>query len=350
MNLVRKIGLAVLLVAAGLFVLPSQVSASDYVFSNGFYWSGGQAFTRVKVLSKQCINGTCRQVYTYQYQLVNPQPQVEVEVPAAPVPATPEASSSYGWREQLLRLAEQREKYELQVRRSAEEHREFLEAINALGIQAGLAGPGYTHVTGGQYSADGSAYVQQALPQGSTVYGYSAAADVYGDVDLGALYQQALRLAEQSTEYGSVATANATSLIQQEGNNRARVAEILARGQAAREALESTRLGSEAHVRIQGTTSGQSQVQAQVQSGPLPELGAVVQNSCVKCHGGEKTLGNLNMTDLSSIDAAMGRKILERIVNPDPEMRMPPEQPLTAREIMTFFQHIDPAVLESGDE
>lgn len=366
MNPVRKMMTAFMAVA--LLCVFAQVSSADYSYRNGYWWSGGQAFTRQKVYINPYTS--CGRTYYANYYWKYT-PVAGVTQGSAGYNSGSVSSSEDNWRARLLDIAKQRDQYEYKARTSALEHNEFLEALDALGMKGNFGplqnygyAPGYAHITrnysdvaGFQNYAQG--YVQQAGAQGSTVYGYSAAADIYGDVDLGALYQAALRLAEQSNDYGAQATTNAQALVKQEGHNQARVAEILARGQVASQLMESTRPGPEAHIQLNGNkssvsagggSSGSGSGGPSIQSNTAPlDLGTVITQKCLKCHGGDKVEGNLNFTDLSKIDGAMGREILARIISTDAETRMPPTEPLAPEEIMLFFQSMDPALISGQD-
>lgn len=68
-------------------------------------------------------------------------------------------------------------------------------------------------------------------------------------------------------------------------------------------------------------------------------LQAVADNKCVKCHGGTRKEKNLDLRDLSLLEPAKVRKILEKIMTDDPNDKMPPvkEPPLTIEEKIAFI-------------
>lgn len=326
-----------------LLLFASSLSASEYTFSNGYWWSGGKAFTRSTVSSydsRGCL------VHSYQYT-----PYV---APAAS--ATNITHETPDWRTKLLEIAEQQKKSEAKLRQSAEDHAEYMQAIKALGL--GGSGSGYTTVQ----SVDAYGYSQRSAPQGSTVYGYNEISDIYGNVDLGELYQSAIRLAEGSNRYGAEATSGAQKLIDQFGDRaqgllsqQLAIAEINAKTagvtNAARAIGDAIKAESRLHLEKRTEKTPQPP-QPQPHTGGSPildepaakvnesfdNLTALVNAKCFTCHGGKTTEAGLNLTDLSKLDDKAVEKVLARVTSANPEKRMPPGKPLSPDELRLFFE------------
>lgn len=245
--------------AASSASYPEGYAADGYVYRGGYWWSGNSAYAR----SLYQPPG----YYSYGRYYYPPAYYVYTYSHAYTPPAAP-AYPPRDWKAQLLDLAAQRDKTEGAIRRGAFEQAYFLDAVKALGLQGNFAWQGYgaappygaTVPYGAQnphyYPSAGHSNLQYSYagPQSSTLYGYSynTIASFYGDANLSTLYQQAARLAEQAQGLSGQATAEFGQLIAREGDNRARVAEILAKGQAVAEYMKALG-GSGGKVEIKGT-------------------------------------------------------------------------------------------------
>lgn len=312
---------------------------SDYSFSNGYYWKDGQAFTRSIVQSydsRGCL------INTYKYSLYS-----------APAPSVLHVThETPNWRAKLLEIAEYREKSEAKLKASQLEHQEYMDALRALGLKGNSS---YTTTT----TVDAYGYSQRAAPQGATVYGYNEISDIYGNVDLGDLYQSAIRLAEASQRSGDSATNGAFRLVDQFGDRaqgllsqQLAIAETNAKANGVTNAARALGDALQAQSRIHVEKRTETPTPAPPQPGGSPVLDqpsakaddtfnrvtALVQTKCASCHGGKTTEAGLNLTDLGKVDEATVDKILKRITNPNPEKSMPPGKPLTRAEISLFFQ------------
>lgn len=304
--------------------------ASDYVWRDGYWWLGGKAYTRSVEYYYQ---GRCK----YSRYVYSPAVGYDYAAEVAKLKYT-----DPDWRTKLLDIAKQRDYFEGRMRLDALEQKEFIEAIQVLGLEGNFNWKGYgADVNYGVGDAYHHQNAYHPTPQGNTVFGYSAIADVYGNVDLNQLYEQAIRLAEVSQRHGHEATVNAHTLIREEGSWRARVAEIIAKGQAAREALQGAQAtGGRVEFRAFGTTPNSAPARAsnaqaeQVYS----QLQSLVNDKCVKCHKADKLEGGLDLTDLSALSAEQGHSIFERIYSADPEKRMPKGAPALTRDELDLFE------------
>ena len=324
-----------------LALLVSVASATDYTFSNGYWWKDGQSFTRSVVQSydaRGCL------VNSYKYSLYTaPAPSVATVTHETP-----------GWRAKLLEIAEYREKSEAKLRQTALEHQEYLQALKALGLNGGQ------HSTVTQ-TIDAYGYSQRPTQQGATVYGYNEIADVYANTDLGEIYNTAMRLAEASNRYGADATNGAFRLVDQLGDRASgllsqqlAIAEINAKTAgittAARAFGDAIKAESRIHIenRVQqpvtpnppppGGSPILDEPQAKANDEAFGNLTHLVNAKCVSCHGGKTTEAGLSLVDLGKVDQATAEKILKRITHENPEKRMPPGKTLAPSEIGMFFK------------
>lgn len=253
------------------------------------------------------------------------------------------------WKSQLLELAKAREEYK--------EFNDALKSMGLTGTTSGFSQPNFSNYTNananlGTYGANGS-----------TIYGYSYSTvkDLYGSTDLNTLFQQAQRLAQNAQTLGSQATQDFQTAVSQEGNNRSRVAEILAKGQAASQALQSaqgngitttsttTQFKIDNGKQIQSTTNQtvprQQQTQAasatqQGQARITPEFAQLATIKCLKCHGADKNKieGKFDVRNYPDMSVSDKEKVWQRLMTKDEGQLMPKGgPPLTAEEKRVFF-------------
>lgn len=326
------------LITMGVVALPSLAN-DGYVYnaSSGYYQdAAGNNYTRERYYQPGCYNGGCytNGYYFYKYYAV----------PAYTPPALPSYKDP-GWRAELIRLAKQRDAFEGQIRKDAFDHAQYLEAIAALGLQGNFTWNGYGAVP--PYSNYGSLQFSSAGVNGSSVYGYSvqSVANLYGTFDLNAAYQQASRLTENAQQLAGQAHADTIDAFNAAGRNQARVAEILARGEAARNALEGTKPPPEATVITKGSTTvvGPAPVpptqpvprqpappltfprmpHAEDQQQADPTLGVTA--SCVSCHGASSPKAGLSLLTTEHLTSKQRQEALTRIFLPlEHPNHMPP--------------------------
>jgi hypothetical protein len=271
------------------------------------------------------------------------------------------------WRAKLLEIAGDRDRAEYQIVKGALEQRYFMDATAALGFNrpgvghgylAGYYGiGGYTPPTYGVSTsypgAYGSAYTHSTLNLGqfganaSTIYG-NTLQSLFQQPDLNILFQQAARLAQGAQTLSGQATTDFQSSISQMGNNQSKVAEILAKGQAAAAAFQglqpsgqysqSTKVDLDSRPKIpdwkgapdiSGGTGGPSSLNNPGGSG-LPSLqelaGAWKQSAeqhCAGCHGTKVQEGKFNVWNVTKMDLSQRLVVLSRIHSHDEKMRMP---------------------------
>lgn len=383
---------AFLLAAVFSVALPTSSPASDYAtgfvnsdgytWHDGYWWYGSNAYTRVWV-APTAGYWRCGIYYPgatgyWSYYFDH----------AGQLAATTYSALSYtdpAWRSKILDLAAQRDKYELDARRTSVEQAAFERSIAALGLTGNFAIAGYGQAVA--YPALGAFANSHALygngygatpnlgtygANADSLYGYSFSQvkEAYGTTDLNALYQSASRLAKGAQDLGGQATSDFSALVEQAGNNQARVAEILAKAQAAAIALNaanpqpstkttttSTVTGSAANVGTAGST-----VQTTVAPGttppPDPQAAAAASQadmanfmrtvaipSCGSCHSGKTVKGGFDIMSYPTLDATAKAKVWGRVFSLDPEKRMPraadggPGVPQTAEQKQEWVKH-----------
>lgn len=177
-------------------------------------------------------------------------------------------------------------------------------------------------------------YGQLPVAQGNTLYGYSfsSVADVYGNTDIGALYNQAIRLAGDANAYADKANTNAMSLVAQAGRERTKVAEILAKGQVIAQAnasaaalAQSVSPGPEVNVVQSAVTKGSGETVVNRDPSPVApgSVQKIFNQYCVKCHRAGKEAGGLNLEDAAKLSQQQADSVIQRITSPRAELRMP---------------------------
>lgn len=189
-------------------------------------------------------------------------------------------------------------------------------------------------------------YSRPIAEQGATVYGYSSVADVYGNIDMAVLYNQAARLTDQAQQLAGQAAMDHAALVQAEARNRSDVAKIIAHGQSAAEALRAS--GENAYARddqqvqqrsftfkITQDSNGNMKIEEVKQSNvevsnektfdlvtdPAQSVSDLLTDKCLKCHNNTNAKGSLNL--LVDLDARQQRSILDRVTTDDLDLRMP---------------------------
>lgn len=310
----------------------------------------------------------------------------------------PHTSYSYDWREykkakpeidpyaddalsKLLDIADKQQAWVLSDRSKAQKFNQFKEAVVLLGMEGQFRVKNYGEAI---YSAKGfdvpspygNQYGQLAAPQGNTVYGYNfgvrETADFYGNNDLGAIYKQALRLRSDSRALEAEGDRGTTQLVDNLGKRAAIIAEIrangvaaagalVANGQGTAQALNAAKAQSRTEITREvygsGTGGGGTVPVAPPPGGDegggaatgttLQKAQQLVNQKCLSCHSATKKNGDLDVTDLRLLSPDQVDSIMKRVVDPDPQKRMPikadlsPGTPLTHQELGILFRAVD---------
>ena len=363
-------GLILVFVMTGLSVQASNNYPGSYVNSDGYYvypgdpyyWNGNNAYTRYWVSAPYYTCGVYYNSgyyrYTFHHTYVVPQQSY----------VAPQVSyTDIGWRSKLLDIAAARDKAEAQIRKNAFEQAYFKEAVQVLGLTGNFkwdgygVAPPYSYAPQMPYSTYGSLQLSSAGVNSSTLYGqtYNSIASFYGDTNLSQLYQQANRLAENAQRMSGQAVTEFGTLVGAEGQNRAKIAEILARSQAASEFLRSLEApGGKVETKtftfkVVPGADGKMQIQ-KIDQGPpgVPGFGAEIEKAwegsatkCLACHSGARKEGGLDITLYRTFSLEQKMNVINRLMKKDETKRMPrtaegkAAAPFSAAEVQLWFQN-----------
>jgi hypothetical protein len=336
------------LIAILFFVgeIQAQTYSSGYVdqidqtvFHNGYWFylsdtTYANPYSRVKYqYPVRYING-CAYPGNFYYQYTR------VYLPSA----TPTVKSE-NWRNELLKIAGERDKINGKAQLEILEHTQYMEAVKSLGLAAPIPSPGY--VIGGSYggysgaigiapgySMSGQYYSYPLVPTASTIYGYgyNAISSFYKDTDLNQLYLQAAQLTAGAQKLAGDANSQFGSLVSQEGSNKARVAEILAKGQVVSQMLQALQnnpipeaKGFSFTVQPGGILKkDDSKVEPSVKEKLQTQLADLLASKCSNCHYGKTTKGSWSIESyFSSTQDEKQKRIWPRILSQDQKFLMP---------------------------
>lgn len=337
----------IVLIALFLFAFISPASANEYTYRDGYYWCGTQAYTRYWVSPSYYYSCGRWIQYAEGYWAYTP---ISVAVSTTITPA----DGYSGAVSKLLDVAKQRDKYELQNRKLAVEHSAILQMVDALGLKGNFAISGY-----GQsllYPGYGYPFTQTTANLGTyganadSLYGYSYSQiqQAYGSTDMNTLYQQAARNTQSAQSLGAQANTEFSGLVSQAGDNQARVAEILAKAQAAKIALDAANPQSskttQTQVSVTGTSAAPNTVSSAGDDSAL-FLKNVAVPLCASCHSGGTVKGGFDVTQYPSLPLDKKVIVWGRLFDHDPARRMPkgkdlgPGAPLTGEQLRQFVTH-----------
>jgi len=288
-----------------------------------------------------------------------------------------------GWQKQLLEIAGARDKVEGRLRQNAQDFQAYLKALEALGLQGnfriqnyGQSIPLAPYASPGYPTPYSSSRLGQFGANGNTLYGYnySTIKEIYGDSSPAVYMQQQAKLAEGLQQLADKGDQRYAENVARDGNNRARVAEILAYGQSRKMALDSShpqipyeeRTEERRNDQIETEGQGQGQIQQggrghgqnQGQAQSIQEGRARVTmpraddpwvqfktERCGSCHGGEKKEGGFEVAKYESLSPELKQRVWARLTTTDKDKMMPrskdggPGKRLTADEFKQFVLH-----------
>lgn len=358
--------LSLVLTIISLFLVPSNIFAqyyNGYINSDGYkYWDGywyyGQgydAYTRTLYQNPGYYNygiyypGSTYYRYSYSH--------------------TYKAPLSYknpDWRSQLLNIAAQRDKVEGQIRKDAFEQAYFSQSVKQLGLEGNFNWQAYGMSPPYPNNLNQGYNLNQQLPLASTIMGYSQTnvSQMYGDLNVNQVMQQAFRLGEQANNNAAAGTQSFMSLASQAGTNQNKVAEILAKGQAVQAMLQAINEPSAKFQQIKtefkiipNKQNGQlnlerpviiqkiegNDIDPQVKTNLKLELDALIQSQCVSCHSGDEPKGKFNITNYYDLTPEEKTHVWIRLLTPDKNKIMPrnpdgtPGKPLTLDQVRLFM-------------
>ncbi len=317
-----------------VLVLTGVIVASEYEYRGGYYYQGDTPYIRTQVYVPGATYYSCGRQYayagTYSYQYTKA-PVIYRDRPALAVPYTPD------WRTAALKYAAARD--DLQA---------YSNTLQALGLQ------GQSFEFQREYSR--ASYAQPSAlgsygSQGATVYGYQADRTFYGDTNLNLLYQSAARLTQNAQSLAGQAGSEFSDLTAQAGTNAARVAEILAKANAARTVLDGIRPEGVTRERVSGFRIGGAS--SNVNPPPVPPMppadGGTFQQvataRCASCHTGAAAKGKFDIGSYPGLTPDQKAAVWGRLLTQDRDKMMPrnpdggPGERLSAEELRLFLSN-----------
>ncbi len=311
--------LAVLCLAAIVGAQTNGTVQDGYTFRDGLWYYPGYSLGYTRTLHTRPGYLSCGVYHAgasyYQY----------TQVPAAATPAPVVYNAD--WKTQLFKLDQ-----------ALADQQAYQKAYDALNAKYGFGGQGLIY--GNQLFGVNA----------TTQYGYTYNQVVqrgYPDADPTLLYQQAFQLAQGAQKFGSDATAGHLSLVGQDKEARARVAEINARAIAAKELLRL--LDGPPVVQSKTAVFGPAQP-IQPNNTPLQGAGAnlqalqgIVANKCASCHSGNVKKGGVDLSNYLQFSPEEKQRVWLAITSVDPKTMMPrnPDgsagQRLAPTEMSAFF-------------
>lgn len=288
-------------------------SATDYTLGHGgYYYQAGslQPYMRTQVYRDGYY------YYQHGYRYYSPGYYEYSYSPYyVPVPPALPKPTDANWRTELLKIAAQRE-----------EEIAYESAIKLLGINRGPTGYG--------------GYQYQGVVNSTTVYGNSVSdkLNLYNNTDMNTLFQQLAQITDQQQYMAGKSVENFGQLISQEGAQKSRLLEILARAEVAGIVLRSLEQASKTESRFEFKSTPQQmppatdpQPQVLPQKTTMQDLINAFSDSavrtCSNCHSDKKRDGGFALSDLNKMDANGKAKVLVRINTNDVATRMPKGQP-----------------------
>lgn len=339
---IALVALSVTTTRASDWVVSHRADGYTVYHGSPYYWRGDDAYTRALYTRPGYYQygyyypAQSYYQYSYSHTYYTPAPQATYK--------------PYDWRSQLLKIAEERDKIEGKMRLAQQDHNQYLEAVQALGLQGNFRFTNYGASPYGSYGT--AAYTQQVGSygaQGQTQYGYSVkeVTELYGDNYVPGLFQQAAQLAKGSQQLAGQATTDFSSLVGQEGANKARVAEVLARGAAAAAALKASEPQASAKY-----TKQEFRIDSQAQTAPASvapagrraQAAALLNARCAKCHTGAEAKGKFESVRYFDLTPRQRAGVIALCTTQDADKRMPrgegngPGEPLTDAELSLLIE------------
>lgn len=318
LEMFRKLILASILLLAG-----ASSALGEYTFANGFYWSGGAAYTRAWTRLYDASRGC----YYYGYQYARAPYADSAKNLSAKTP---------GWRTAMIELLKQRDAYVLAAKTSSQEQAEFERSYEMLGLGS-FAVEGYGRFAepstlygkaGGGYD---NSYYQQA-GEGATLYGVASATatiNAPNAFDVNEAFNHAARLRANSAKYESDAdgkfvdalnAATAATL-----GERAVAAEIQAKGEVYDRFFERLIKAVESSPRTVHLEYANGSATSSTSGGSAPAGDyAALKSACASCHTGAEAKKGLILDGTSPITEGMFITAFKRVINGE---MPPPDSP-----------------------
>lgn len=304
-----------------------------YTYRAGYWWSGDQPYTRARIdYYEPYTYSYCGRYYTqqkaYWYWKYSKAYDASTVSPKDP-----------DFRTKLLEIAKQRDRIEGEIRKSAAQHNEFLEAVQVLGLQGNFEWKGYG--TAPLYASPQRAAYGQSLQYGqfgnnaSTIFGYSQLTEAYNTLDPNILFQQSASLTKGAQSLAGQANSEFNTSLDKAIRAQGRAAEIVAQGIASERALIAARAAPQSSTTTTVTQPGPvappepvlppdqeaPPVMPKVVGGRVPFPAAA---DCMACHSGAKVEGRFDVTTWWGLPEARRRVIIrDRLLTDDMAKLMP---------------------------
>lgn len=193
---------------------------------------------------------------------------------------------------------------------------------------------------------------QLPAAQGSTILGVSEVADIYGNLDLGALLDQSLRMSAQINSDATQVASGVTATLRDVAAAATRDSETRTKAAAAVAVLQAQTVQQEALIRSLAPADslhierrvehgdGQTHIvpdsppaagkAGSGEAGSIERLKAIFVRNCAECHINDKK-GNLDLSNPLTLTEQQVSHILERVTTRDPEKAMPPPDKATGQ-------------------
>lgn len=354
----KRIFLALwLMIALALAALPAEAQAGNYhdgytengyVYhaGDGWWWLDGIPYTRESVQYTENVlyygHYYPKQFSYWRYKAV-PNYIPQYQQPALP------AYTDSNWRSKFLDIAKQRDAFEGKLRLSLLEQQQYIQAAQELGFSGNFRWSNYgaypnanNYSAGSSYNSGYTTHVGNYGVTGQTFYGYTnlqQLVEAYAQ-NPAELLQQSAALAKQSQENGAQATAQYNTIVSDTTSGATRMLEILAKGNAAANALNAANAAPSSTTVTATANAAQAQQTPNVvpAAQPLRAAGGIAgldqvevewrrdaAQYCTICHSGGTLKGGFDVTKFWNLPPeAQGRIVKERLLAPlDDPKHMP---------------------------
>lgn len=327
----RWFGLSILLVM--LLLAPNPLSGTEYTLhSDGYYYSSGVPYSRTWVGGYYYWHGGYRYYQDGYYQYT----------PVKIVEKTTEKLVPLDWRTKLLEL-----------RKEQIEQQNYVDSIKFLGLENPYKYPLPLGVYGHSVSVIGTYGVQ-----GSTFYGVqpslNSLTDLYGTADPNVNWQQLARILEGTQSLLGQGTKDFGDLLGRDTDNRARIAEIVAKGQALDRVLRDSPKTETKQFNFKIGQDGKIEKNTlellPSPKGDIYQRWSAQAQGCANCHFGDKKSGGFDIASWPGLPKA---KKLEyaanRLLTNDPDKLMTPTktasnpgQPIPEADVLSLWLKVEP--------
>ena len=244
-------------------------------------------------------------------------------------PVIAKAKYEENWRDTITKAA-------VDLKRSNQEHLEYMEAIKALGLEG----------AGSQYGANPTQYGGNGLysQQGNTNYQlrYSTISEIYGQTNTAVLFNQAENLALAAASAAEKAGSQFNAALQMEIQGKNRAAEIQAQSLGVAEAIRATaealKAGTPSAVTTTNVYGPNDKPEAEEPNLATGTHLATLKLRCGACHGGNSPKAGLWLDGSTGLSLEKFQKAMTMVLS----KKMPPEgeNPLEPEELGDVLQSL----------